>query len=77
VEVPQPGCRALRKLLAAQADDDGRASGEFLAPAGGVRVVTPDRAGNQPRVGGEIFFGADVDQDRHMGRADQAGKSIG
>ena len=67
----QPGRGALREFLAALADDDGRAAGEFLAPVGGVLMAAPDGAGNQPRVGGEILVGADVDQDRHVRRADQ------
>ena len=35
-------------------------------------MAAPDGAGNQPRVGGEILVGANVDQGRHVRRADQA-----
>ena len=33
-------------------------------PLGGLLVAAPDRAGNQPRIGGEILIGSDVDQGR-------------
>ena len=72
IEMPQPGRGALRELLAAQADDDGRAAGKFLAPVGGFLVAAPDGAGNQPLVGGEILVGPNVDQGRRVRRADQA-----
>ena len=76
-----PACRSqaaapCAELLAALADDDGRAAGEFLAPVGGVLMAAPDRAGNQPRIGGKILVGADVDQGRGLRRADQAGKFV-
>src|SRR5437868_14095717 len=42
VEVSQPGRSALGELLAAQADDDGRTSGEFTAPTGVLLTVASD-----------------------------------
>ena len=76
VGVPQPGRGAFRQLLAAQTDDDGRLPGELIAPVGGVLVAASDRAGDQPRIGGKVLVGAHVDQDRRLGRADQASKFI-
>ena len=38
-------------------------------------MVAPDRAGDQPRVGGKILVGADVDQGRGIRRADQSGQA--
>jgi hypothetical protein len=76
MEMPQPGGGALRQFLAAQADDDGRAAGKFFAPIGGLFVAAPDRTGDQPRVGGEILVGANVDEGRRVRRADQFGKLV-
>jgi hypothetical protein len=75
-EMSQPGRGALGELLAAQADDNGRTSGEFSAPIGGLLMVTFDGTGNQPRVGGKVLVGAHVDQDRHIRRADQSCKFV-
>src|SRR5947207_15247855 len=74
--MPQPGGGTLRQFLAAQADDDGWAAGELFAPIGGCLVVAPDSTGDQPRVGGEILVGANVDQGRRVRRADQFGKLV-
>src|SRR5713101_2157343 len=76
VDMPQPGRGTLREFLATQADDNRRTPRKFLAPVGGLLVVTPDRAGNQPLVGGKILVGAHVDQGRRLGRTDQACKLI-
>ncbi len=72
MDVPQPRRGTLREFLAAQADDNGRTSGKFFAPIGRVLGVSPDRAGDQPLVGGEILVGTDVDQGRGVGRTDQS-----
>ena len=45
--------------------------------SGGVLCVAPDGAGDQPRVGGEILVGTDVDQGGHVRRADQSCKLVG
>src|SRR5438445_259894 len=74
--MPQPCRGALGELLAAQADDNGRRAGEFLAPIVSLLVVTSNSAGNQPRVGGKILVGAHVDLRRGLRRADQACKLI-
>ena len=76
VEMPQPGGGALRELGAAQADHDGRMTGELFAPLGGIFVAAPDSAGNQPRIGGKIRLGTDVDQHRRVRRADEPCKFI-
>ena len=70
--MPKPRRGALRELLAAQADDDRRLSGEILAPIGGFLVITSDRAGNQPLVGGKVLVGANIDRRRRIRGADQS-----
>ena len=39
-------------------------------------MAAPDRAGNQPGIGGKILVGADVDQGRGVRRADQPSKFV-
>ena len=71
VGVPQPGRGALRELGAAQANNDCGVAGEIAGPVASVFMATPDGAGNQPRVGGEIGVGTNVDQDRRVRGTDQ------
>ncbi|MHC2521622.1 hypothetical protein ACVMHW_007504 [Bradyrhizobium diazoefficiens] len=76
-KLAEPGRGALRKLGAAQAGDDDGAAREGGAPVGNVLVAEPDGAGDQPPVGGKVLLGPHVDQDRSVGRADQARQFIG
>ena len=42
-----------------------------------VDVGAADRARDETRIGGEVLVGPDVDDERAVGRADQAGKLVG
>src|SRR5829696_8496824 len=73
--VPEPSGDALAELQPLLADDDGGAAcGEFGRPFGDVAVRAPHRARHEARVAGEVLLGADVDEGRAIGPADQAGE---
>ena len=67
--VPQPRRDAFAELFALLANDDGRTPGEFAGPVRDVAMRTARRAGNQSRVGLEVFVGADVDENGTVRRA--------
>ena len=62
----QPGCGALRELLASQAGDDRGTPGVLGTPIGRFLVVASDGTGNQPLVGRKIFIGANVNDGRRV-----------
>ena len=73
----EPGRDALAELQALLADDDGGAAGEVLPPsADGSAWERRHEPGMQPRIGGEILVGADIDEGGASGRADQASELV-
>jgi hypothetical protein len=64
----------LAELQALLADDDGGAAFKLRRPAPGLSRATPDRAGNEPRIGRKIVVIANIDDGRAVRRADEAGE---
>ena len=74
--VTEPGGDALAELQALLADDDRRPAGKRRSPRRHGGEGPSHRAGNEPRVGGEVLVGADVDDRRAFRRADEAGEFL-
>jgi hypothetical protein len=72
----EPGGHALAELEALLADDDGRLADELLGPIGRPGPWAADGARDQARVGGEVLVGLDIDENRALGRANQAGELV-
>ena len=71
--VAKPGGDALAELLALLADDDCAARRASSGAHAATRGKGPaDRAGDEPRIGGKVLVGADIDDRRTLRRADEA-----
>ena len=61
---PRPGGRALRAPVAGLTDSDRRLAAQRWREGGKRLVVDPRGSGEQPWIGGEIFLGPHVEQER-------------
>ena len=75
--MPQPGGDALAELVALAGRSTTAGARQSCRAQSATRVEGPAHgARDQPRVGGEILVGADVDESRRIGPADQARQSL-